>query len=466
MKNQVFNPYLPSWEYIPDGEPHVFGDRVYVYGSHDLFNGWSFCLGDYVCYSAPVDDLSDWRYEGVIYTRSQDSMNQDGKMVMYAPDVTRGSDGRYYLYYVLDMLDVVSVAVCDTPAGKYEFYGHVHYPDGTLYGRNKEMGDYSQFDPGVLTEGDKTYLYTGFGRRAPGAMATVLDKDMLTVLQAPNIIIPSTLYEGINRANGTEYEGHGFFEASSIRKFNGKYYFIYSSELYHELCYLVSDSPTEGFKYGGILVSSVDLNIDTYKPVNTKIRASGNNHGSVEYINGEYYIFYHRQTNKSSYSRQACAEKIIMNEDGSFTQAEISSCGLNGGPLAGKGFYPAYIACYTFSSDFNTDRAPYITQDGRDGDEITGHVANISSGRTVGFKEFEFDGSTKEIKIRIRGNNTNGEFEVRTSIDGEVLAKVPTHKANFWEDVSAPISIPAGVHSLFFTYKGESTISIHGFELI
>ena len=35
---QAFNPYLPSWEYIPDGEPRVFGDRVYVYGSHDHFN--------------------------------------------------------------------------------------------------------------------------------------------------------------------------------------------------------------------------------------------------------------------------------------------------------------------------------------------------------------------------------------------------------------------------------------------
>ena len=39
MKERVFNPYLPRWEYIPDDEPHAFGDRVYVYGSHDRFNG-------------------------------------------------------------------------------------------------------------------------------------------------------------------------------------------------------------------------------------------------------------------------------------------------------------------------------------------------------------------------------------------------------------------------------------------
>ena len=36
MKKQAFNPYLPSWEYIPDGEPYVFNGRVYVYGSHDF----------------------------------------------------------------------------------------------------------------------------------------------------------------------------------------------------------------------------------------------------------------------------------------------------------------------------------------------------------------------------------------------------------------------------------------------
>ena len=112
MKKQGFNPYMPSWEYVPDGEPHVFGDRVYVYGSHDYWNGWVFCLGDYVCYSAPVDDLTSWRYEGVIYPRvGEDPCNEDGRMVLYAPDVTQGPDGRYYIYYVYDKVGFVSVAV-------------------------------------------------------------------------------------------------------------------------------------------------------------------------------------------------------------------------------------------------------------------------------------------------------------------------------------------------------------------
>ena len=98
-----------------------------------------------------------------------------------APDVVRGEDGRYYLYYVLDKKSCVSVAVCDSPAGKYQFYGYVRYPDGTLLGERE--GDEPQFDPGVLMENGKVYLYTGFcapgDKSRKGAMLTVLDSDML-----------------------------------------------------------------------------------------------------------------------------------------------------------------------------------------------------------------------------------------------------------------------------------------------
>ena len=154
MKKQAVNPYLPSWEYVPDGEPYVFGDRVYVYGSHDYFNGHVFCMGDYICWSAPVDDLSDWRYEGVIFPKTADPINSDGKMNLFAPDVTVGPDGRYYLYYVYDKVPIVSVAVCDTPAGLYTGSTATFT---TQTGRDwaSASGDEPQFDPGVLTEGDK-----------------------------------------------------------------------------------------------------------------------------------------------------------------------------------------------------------------------------------------------------------------------------------------------------------------------
>ena len=163
MKKQVFNPYMPSWEYVPDGEPHIFGDRVYVYGSHDMFNGWGFCLCDYVCYSAPVNDLADWRYEGVIYTKESDPFNPDGKMVMNAPDVTQGPDGRYYLFYPLNLTSSIGVAVCDTPAGKYEYLGRVKHPDGTIYGCKK--GDPLACDPAILVDDDgRIWMYAGYAQ--------------------------------------------------------------------------------------------------------------------------------------------------------------------------------------------------------------------------------------------------------------------------------------------------------------
>ena len=215
MKNHGMNPYLPSWEYVPDGEPHVFGKRVYIYGSHDRFAGYAFCQNDYVCWSAPVDDLTDWQYEGIIYTRAEAAHNEDGRQCLYAPDVTRGPDGRYYLYYALNETSAISVAVCDTPAGKYTYYGDVHYPDGTTLGARP--GDEQQFDPGVLTEGETTWLYSGFcppmmpGRT--GALCYRLASDMLTVEQTYPAVVP-----GAQTAKGTGFEGHAFFEASSIRK--------------------------------------------------------------------------------------------------------------------------------------------------------------------------------------------------------------------------------------------------------
>ena len=72
MKKQVFNPYLPINEHVPDAEPHIFGDRLYIFGSHDRSSGDTYCELDYIGYSAPVEDLTDWRYEGVIYSASKD----------------------------------------------------------------------------------------------------------------------------------------------------------------------------------------------------------------------------------------------------------------------------------------------------------------------------------------------------------------------------------------------------------
>ncbi|MDC7286612.1 family 43 glycosylhydrolase [Blautia schinkii] len=469
MKKQIYNPYLPSWEYVPDGEPHVFGGRVYVYGSHDRFRGYAFCLNDYVCWSAPVNDLSDWRYEGVIYKKTDDPKNTDGEMCLYAPDVVMGADGKYYLYYVLDLLSIVSVAVCDTPAGKYEFYGYVHYVDGTLLGEGPE--DEPQFDPGVLFENGKVYMYTGFCPPAwtqrSGPMVTVLGADMLTIEEKPEFIAPSA-----HRSRGSGYEGHEFFEAPSIRKINGKYYFIYSSVVMHELCYAVSDSPTQGFVYGGVIVSNTDIGIDTYKPMQQPMAYGANNHGSIACVNGDFYIFYHRHTNGNSYNRQGCAEKIVILPDGSIPQVEITSGGMNG-PLKGEGEYPAYIACHLFCKTqrvYTGDQIrdigpeyPRITQDGRDGDEETGYVANMEDGAVAGFRYFDCQGITG-IRIKARGLG-NGRFEILTHWNGDVYGEIPYERSNEWKWREADIVIPDGIQSLYIRYRGEGNISLAAFEL-
>lgn len=464
MKKKALNPYLPSWEYIPDAEPYVFGDRVYVYGSHDYYNGHVFCLDDYVCWSAPTGARGNWRYEGVIYQKTQDPLNRDGKMCLYAPDVTVGPDGRFYLYYVLDHVSIVSVAVCDTPAGKYQFLGYVHYPDGTRLGEKE--GDEPQFDPGVLTENGRTYLYTGFCGRGDtsrtGAMVTVLGADMLTIEEAPSFIVP-----GCEHSAGTEFYGHAFFEAPSIRKRGNTYYFIYSSEVMHELCYATSNSPTGKFSYGGVIVSNCDLHIDSYKPADLPAAYGANNHGSMVEINGKWYIFYHRHTNGTWYSRQGCAEEIHFETDGSIKQVEMTSCGLNGEPLPGVGEYPAYLACNLFTREPSVyvggDRFPKIMQDGRDGDKKAGYIANITDSATAGFKYFSCQG-VNEITLSVRGY-ANGTFEIKTQMDGEVLARIPVQYSNVWEDYTAKLPLPDGITAIYITYRGPGNASLRAFTL-
>ncbi len=300
-KRQAFNPYLPSWEYIPDGEPHVFGDRVYVYGSHDKFNAPIFCVNDYVCWSAPVDDLSDWRCEGVIYRKNQDPKNKLGLRLLFAPDVCRGPDGRYYLYYAFDFMGIMGVAVCDTPAGAYQFLGHVRHPDGTVWGRKK--GDQFPFDPGVLADDDgRIWLYSGFYPPAPalvtgfqklrndGGTVVELEKDMVTMKGGPRVIFP--------KQGPGSFPNHEFFEASSIRKDGDSYIFVYSSRHNHELCYAVSDRPDGGFTFGGTLVSLGDLFLDGRTEEKDGLNYLGNTHGGLLNLGADWYIFYHRQTNR------------------------------------------------------------------------------------------------------------------------------------------------------------------------
>ena len=466
MKKQVFNPYLPLWEYVPDGEPHVFGDRVYLYGSHDRFNGKQYCENDYVCWSAPVTDLSDWRFEGVIYKKEQASRKKAKTKAMYAPDVTRGPDGRYYLYYCLAFQNDIQVAVCDEPAGKYQFYGIVHHPDGMVYGKKKT--DKFAFDPAVLTDDDgRVWLYSGFAgfdvfkNRYRQSQCMELEPDMLTV-KSVKPLIPCK-----RTSTGTGFEGHEFFEASSIRKFAGKYYFIYSTIRSHELSYAVSDRPDGGFQYGGTLHSNGNIGIDgNDKPLNYW----GNNHGSIEKINGKYYVFGHRQTNYHEYSRQGVAEEICF-EDGRFLPAEMTSCGLNGGPMKDEGDYPAAIACVLYGKNgackTNMVRKkaehPCITQSGEDGEQdVYSYIHNMTDGTVAGYKYFAFV-RMRKISVRVRGEGT-GAMCVRHSPDGADITRLELESSGDWTWFSGICQPEHGKNALYFCFHGEGVFDFQQFS--
>ena len=513
---QAMNPFLPLWEYIPDGEPHVFGDRLYLFGSHDIEGGQRYCAaGNYVAWSAPLDNLADWRCEGVIYESKQDPRTQGDFCDLYAPDVVQGNDGRYYMYYGMsggigntgdDHNTPVGVAVCDTPAGKYEYIGHLRNPDGSPFLR------YLPGDPALINDNGVIRLYYGWalsmvaatahsggagqgtagqassGRALPdfrkmpkeqlrqfllgaeqmlfhrtkeqlmaepedvmGANHAILADDMLTVISEPARIVPSQFM-----ALGTSFEGHGFYEASSIRKINGIYYFIYSDENSNMLSYATSQYPDRDFVYRGILISNGDVGLDG-REGKDRVNMTANNHGSLECVNGQWYIFYHRHTHNSTYSRQACAEKVTIEADCTIRQVECTSCGLNHGPLAAMGEYPAAIACnitngampHATNRVVNAD-IPYVTHSGSER-----YITNMKSGTRIVYKYFDLSRPVT-LTLTVRGDAT-GIIAVYTN--GTLQGEITVCAAESWHTVSLPLGM-AGEAALELKFSGEGSVDL------
>lgn len=467
-KKQVFNPYLPSYEYIPDGEPHIFDGRVYLYGSHDKFNGEDYCVNDYVCWSAPADELSDWRYEGVIYRKSQHPYSI-GRNILFAPDVAKGKDGKYYLYYSVADSSIISVAVCDTPAGQYEYYGDVHRQDGHVLG--SAAGDYYQFDPGVFIDDDgRCFLFSGFcpqaetdklGRKYVGCHMCELEDDMLTVKRGPEIMIDR---------NAPCPPEQRYFEAPSLRKFNGMYYLIYSVRI-GGLHYYISDRPDGGYVYGGRIHSSSDVGLRGHTAQNPSY-PNGNTHGSLIEICGKYYIFDHRLTNRSSYCRQGVAEQVFIEEDGSIRQAEATSCGLNGGPLIGLGSYPSYIACTLtdknlYASIEEKQRlTPYITQDGEDREcGPDQYIRGIRKQCIVGYKYFRFE-ECSVVRLTVRGD-AKGVFRIRTEETGANIVSLPVNLTGTgWNQITGDFAVRNDKCGFFLEYEGEGSLDLKQIEFL
>ncbi|MDE6335577.1 MAG: family 43 glycosylhydrolase [Muribaculaceae bacterium] len=416
------NPYLPLWEYIPDGEPYVFEDpdkpgeyRVYVYGSHDSLIT-EYCGREQVVWSAPVNDLNAWRYDGIIFISDKDRdgkpLHEDGKGdVLYAPDVAvvTEKDGTktYYLY------------PNNQAGGRQGMVAKSKRPDGPFEVCNWSATDPTltdgvlRFDPGVFVDDDgKVYAYWGFGvsngaELNPATMATV----------KPGTEIVENMIPGFEQD-----DLYRFFEASSIRKIKDKYVFIYSRftrdgefdlpTSNYTLAYAYSDNPLGPYTYGGTIIDGRGRGTDENGNVIATAYPTGNTHGSICEIDGKWWVFYHRQTGTDEYARQAMVAPIeveveegpggkVRISEGEYTSEGFSTEGLN--PLYKT---PAGIACYFVGPEKAYNQYPnfifsgsYVkptyfnptSYEGPFNEKIPfDPIVNNTAGSTVGYKYFDF----------------------------------------------------------------------------
>ena len=424
------NPYLPLWEHIPDGEPYVFEDpdnpgeyRVYIYGSHDT-RITDYCGRELVVWSASVDDLNEWRYDGeilrVTYNQKGELLNEDGLSdILFAPDVAvkTESDGSrmYYLY------------PNDQHGGRQNLIAKSSRPDGPF-----EVCNWSEdrpsctegvlgFDPAVFVDDDgRVYGYWGFER----SYAAELDPaTMCTVKEGTEIVedmIPGGQGDDLFR----------FFEASSIRKIKDKYVFIYSRwtndgefglpVTNYTLAYAYSDAPLGPWTYGGTLIDGRGREIDENGNVIASATVTGNTHGSICEIAGQWYVFYHRQTGLNEFSRQPMVAPVTVSvEDGKveISEGEYNSEGFSLNGLEPLETHSAGIACWytgpreavhcwpdkTFfgsyvAAGYGTEdkfEAPYALRNN------TNPVVNNTDGSIVGYKYFNFTSTYGHSNLKL-----------------------------------------------------------------
>lgn len=411
------NPILPLWEYIPDAEPRVFGDRVYLYGSHDRAGCDMFCDYKLKVWSAPLDDLNNWVCHGDSF-RTKDGGERPAdtpwtRSECYAPDVIE-KDGKYYLYaYIVGSKGAVGVS--DKPEGPFELLGQY------LYGEGEKVGDDGIFnDAGVLVDDDgKVYVYYGF---TESNMNEIDPADMHT-------IVPNSYMRPVIPDDESVPEEQRFFEASSPRKINGRYYLIYSPCKGSRLAYATADSPRGPFTYRGYIIdNSVDY-------------PGGNDHGSVANINGQWYIFYHRMTNNTIMSRRACVEKIEILEDGTIPTVEMTSLGFEDSLNPYKPT-PAEIACVLKGGCYITEK-----------DIFTRVITNIKDGAVFGYKYFDFGedftGDSLTLAMKVRGMGADCKVKVMLDAeDGEEIGVLTVGRAD--GVYTCKVKNVTGRHALYF----------------
>ena len=484
------NPYLPLWEHLPDGEPRVFEDpdnpgkfRAYIVGSHDL-NYTSYCGPDIRLWSAPVEDLSKWRDEGPIFTHFVDGQWD----TMYAPDLVEVKDkatGKktYYLYpHSRGWNRVATVCKGDRPDGPFT---PINLTDD---GRRCLPGSLIDFDPSVFIEnitdkkdpdyekGFRAYVFYGFQH----STACELDQDNMYAMrpgtQLHDYFIPASARYGVVRdPEGTQYPAlykdqnpgdFNFFEASSIRQVGNKYVMVFSGysgpdyglgSTNSALRYAFGDTPLGPWRSGGVLVDSRGVVPNEDGSHLTTTNAAHNTHGSLQEINGQWYVFYHRPPRGFGYARQAMVAPVKItwdkksvadggtlkivgydpytknNEwtasaaDGTtYTGAEVTSEGFQIFGLPPYQYYSAGLACYMSGNDW--------MQDNHDNWNNSMDLAGITNKGVVGFKYFGFGGLKKDakgvkaFKGTAKGDGTvlnvnltpggHGAFKIHVMLDG------------------------------------------------
>ena len=513
-KLTVGNPYLPLWEHIPDGEPYVFDDpdnpgkqRVYIYGSHDDLKT-AYCGRDQVVWSAPVEDLSQWRYDGEILVvdknakgESFDSANTAD--VLYAPDVTVMTDSTGKKTYYLFPNDQTGfrnglIAKSDRPDGPFKVCNW-NADDPT-----KVDGVYG-FDPGVFVDDDgRVYGYWGFEH----SMAAEIDPATMCTVK-PGTEIVDGMISGRNEPGIFR-----FFEASSIRKVKDKYIFIYSRfteegefglpTSNYTLAYCYSDHPLGPWTYGGTIIDGRGREKDELGNTIASATPDGNTHGSICEINGQWYVFYHRQTGTDEYARQAMVAPIeVKVEEGPGGKVEISEGQYNSEGFALDGLNPlqrhsAGIACWhtgpkaaehnwpnntyygsyievSYGTETNFDK-PYDLKNN------TNRVVNNTAGSIVGYKYFNFTETYGEedlqLLLRLMPEGVNGTIQVMAdrpwvSQGGillgslELKANMPRVSTEFVIDLPS-LGEMTGKHAIFFVFtsntKGKSLCALEDFE--
>lgn len=519
MQAKAQNPFLPLWEFIPDGEPYVFEDpdkpgqmRVYVYGSHDSIIK-DYCGLEQVVWSASVDDLTQWRYDGVIfrnvYDRDGNYVNADKKGdLLFAPDVAvrTESDGSktYYLYPNVQN------------GGRQGLVAKSKRPDGPFEVCNwsttnpRETDGVLTFDPAVFVDDDgRVYGYWGFKESIcaeldPKTMATVkpgtkVKRDMVSNLNQPGVF--------------------RFFEASSIRKIEDKYVFIYSRwteegenglpGTNYTLGYAYSDSPMGPFTYGGTIIDGrarKTLADGTTIPTATH---DGNTHGSIFKAGNQWWIVYHRHTGLDEYSRQAMVAPIdvkvqkgrggkVTISEGEYTSEGFQTEGLN--PLHRT---MAAWACYYTGNKVGTHEWPNFEYSGsyiqavrdtthyglatasstelyqsasaplgglRRDHGVNCPVVNNNAGSTVGFKYFNMDKMKQmqkaSLSLHYKPLGVKGSMKIYLSAptekEGGILIGQMEFSGNDAQQATE-VSIPLknwqkakGKHALYFVFDSPT----------